>query len=117
MRKLFLLTLLFFCIGFSNEGFAKTETMNWCGTYFEENNISYLFVSQEDYIDGSKNCSIENFKNSIRITGIKSITLDFTKNRSKIGNWRKFQNHLIEIRGKLHNDVVSNARLVRDYGI
>ena len=50
-------------------------------------------------------------------SGTANIALDFTKNRSTVNKWRKFNNHLIEVRGKFRNGYISGTRFIRDMGV
>jgi hypothetical protein len=115
MRKAYW-TVLFLSSILCFSGTAYAGNQNWCGVYFEENNHGYIVVSLDDIEMGSKNCTIKSYKNATKMIGSAIITLDFTKNRSKIGNWRKFSNHYIEVRGKMRDRVINNPRFVRDYG-
>lgn len=115
MRKLIFLTLLFLCISLSVTNVARAENINWCGTYFESNNNSFIAIAPTEMAKGSQFCSAEKYRTT---SASKTVMLiDFNKNRSRVGNWRKFQNHVIEIRGKLRGtNRIINPRFVRDYG-
>ena len=115
MRKIFW-TVLFLCSVLSFSGTAHAGNLNWCGIYFEEQDRAFLVVSVEDVASGSKNCSVKDYRESTTMLGSAVMPIDFSKNRSKIGHWRKFSRHFIEIRGKIRNNKITNARLIRDYG-
>ena len=114
MRKLFFLITLFLC-SFSIANNSHAEILNWCGTYVEKNNHGFIVISQADIAKGSKNCSVESYRDSVDSIGYRTVLLDFN-NRSKVNHWRKFDSHVIEIRGKLYQNKITNARFVRDYG-
>lgn len=118
MKKISL-TLLFLAAAmcWGRNSAANAEIMNWCGTYFEENGRGYLRLAREDLESGSNDCSIAEYNERVANTGSASIALDFAKNRSTVSKWRKFNNHLIEVRGKVRNGQISNARLIRDAGV
>ncbi len=116
MRKLLFLMLLLLCFSFSTTGHANTETLNWCGTYFENNNQGYLRLPRTDLFTGSQECSLISYNENVSNSGDILIALDFTKNRSALSHWRKFDNHLLEIRGKFRNGAITGTRLVRDIG-
>lgn len=114
MRKLYFLILLLTGICYAPQCFAKATTVNWCGTYFEDNENGYLLIAREDLNEGSPNCNLEEYQKRISTTGSAIINLD--QSRSTINNWRKFSNHLIEIRGKIRNGSVISTHFVRDRG-
>ena len=116
MRKLYFLILFLTCINYAPQCFAKATTVNWCGTYFEDNERGYLLVAQQDLREGSPNCDLEEYQKRISTTGSALIHLELTNNRSNLNNWRKFSNHLIEIRGKIRNGTVVSTHFVRDRG-
>jgi len=116
MRKSYFLALLFLCMSFSCKSYAA-QTLNWCGTYFEENERGYLIISQDDLISGSDTCSTSNYKENLADGIPVVVALDFTKNRSALTNWRKFNNHLLEVRGKMRGGIITSTRFVRDFGI
>lgn len=116
MKKLALLTL-FLCLSFSFAGFADAETENWCGTYFEEGGRGYIRLARNDFGVGSSNCSMDGYNERAERSGTANIALDFTKNRSTVNKWRKFNNHLIEVRGKFRNGYISGTRFIRDMGV
>lgn len=116
MLKTCFFTLLFLLISVSSEGYAETSTLNWCGTYFEENEQGFIRVPYEEFKTGSQSCSIEEYNHRVK-TGSIAIALDFIKSRSALNNWRKFSNHVIVVRGKIRNGNITNTRFVRDIGI
>ncbi|MCM1323751.1 MAG: hypothetical protein NC218_06280 [Acetobacter sp.] len=116
MRKAALLAL-FLCVTSSSAGLADSNTENWCGTYFEDNGRGFIRLAREDFGTGSSNCSPEDYYERVENSGAADIALDFTHNRSSINHWRKFNNHLIEVRGKFRNGYIDNTRFVRDMGV
>ena len=116
MLKTCFLTLLFVLISFNSEGYAETSTLNWCGTYFEENQQGYIRVPFREIRTGSQSCSFEEYNQRMNTGGI-AIALDFIKSKSALNNWRKFSNHLIVVRGKIKNGNIINTRFIRDVGI
>jgi len=112
MRKIFW-TVLFLCSCFCYT--AKAENLNWCGKYFENNNHGFIIIPQEDIAKGRKNCSLKAYNSTTRTNGSIIVPLNF-KNRSKIANWRKFSQHIIVVRGKMRNNMITNTRFVRDLG-
>lgn len=116
MKKMALL-VLFLCLRVSSVGLANTDMENWCGTYFEEDGRGFIRLAREDIQKGSDNCSIEAYTDRIEKTGQAKIGLEFTRNRSTVMKWRKFTNHLIEIRGKMYNGNIISTRFIRDIGI
>lgn len=115
MRKFLFLILLYSFLTIANIAHAKT--LNWCGTYFEKNNKGYIIVSQNAIRKGDKHCTAKSYQNDIDVFGSAIMPVDFSAKRSKLGYWRKFNNHLIEIRGKLYENKVTYPHFVRDYGI
>ncbi len=113
MKKI-ALWALFLNLTLSSACFAESE--NWCGTYFEEDGRAYLRIAREDFGVGSSACSLENYQDRIQETGEANVALNFTKNRSTVSKWRKFNNHLIEVRGKFQNGYIVSTRFVRDMG-
>lgn len=116
MKRLTVLTL-FLCLGFSSAGVADSDVMNWCGTYFEDDGRGYIRLALTDLNTGSEDCSMEAYNNRINTTGQTRLGLDFARNRSTVNKWRKFDNHLIEVRGKIRNGYINNPRLIRDRGV
>lgn len=108
---------LFLCVSASTAGLANNNTENWCGTYFENNGRGYIRLAREDFGTGSSDCTPENYYERVENSGTANIALDFTHNRSAVNNWRKFNNHLIEVRGKFRNGTIDGTRLVRDMGV
>jgi len=117
MLKTCLFALLFSLISFSSEGYAETSTLNWCGTYFEENEQGYIRVPVQEFKTGSQSCSLEEYNHRVSTSGSVSIALDFIKSRSALNNWRKFSNHVIIVRGKIRNGNITNTRFIRDVGL
>ena len=109
--------LLFLCISNGYASNAQSETENWCGTYFEEDGRGYIRLAREDLGIGSSDCSLSSYQESIKASGTTNIALDFTKNRSTVSKWRKFNNHLIEVRGKFYNGTITSTRFIRDMGV
>ena len=115
MQKHGLKTLLLLCTILPTT--TKAESNNWCGLYFEENNQSFIRLPMSDVRTGSDTCNYENYITRARDHGTAKIALEFTKNRSALNHWRKFDGHLIEVRGKLHNGEIRTPRFVRDLGV
>lgn len=115
MQKLCLTALLLLCFSLPTNAYA--ENNNWCGIYFEENDQGFIRIPISDIRTGSGDCNGENYTTRTSSFGSTKIALDFTKNRSALGYWRKFNNHIIEIRGKLNYGEIKNPRLIRDLGI
>lgn len=116
MKKSALLAL-FLCVGFPFAGLADNTTENWCGTYFEDNGRGFIRLAREDFGTGSSNCDVNEYYERAEKSGTANIALDFTHNRSSLSNWRKFNNHVIEIRGTFRNGYIDNTRFVRDRGV
>ena len=116
MRKLCFLTLLLLCLSFPISTQANVETYNWCGTYFEKDDQGFIRIPMADLRAGSSNCDVESYSSRILSSGTVNIALGFTKSRSAVSNWRKFNNHLLEVRGKLKNGEITSTRLIRDVG-
>lgn len=116
MKKVGLLAL-FLCFSICQATAASIDTMNWCGKYYEQNGTAYLRLARQDLIDGSSTCSPEEYVKKIEKNGQVSVALSFTKKISALGNWRKFENQLVEIRGKLRNGTIANPRFIRNMGI
>lgn len=116
MKKLALL-MLFLCFCLSFAGSALADTANWCGTYFEEDGRAFLRLARDDFGIGSSSCNQETYDERTARSGTANIALDFSGRHSTLGDWRKFNNHLIEIRGKYRNGYITRTRFVRDMGI
>lgn len=116
MKKTALLAL-FLCMASPSAGLAENDTENWCGTYFEDNGQAFLRLAREDFGTGSSDCNIIDYQKKAETGGTADIALDFTHNRSTLNNWRKFTDHLIEVRGKFHNGYIKSTRFVRDMGV
>lgn len=115
MKKIAILAL-FLCITSTKAGLAESNTENWCGTYFENNGQAYLRLAREDFGTGSSECNVDTYTKKAQNSGTANIALDFNKN-STINNWRKFNNHVIEVRGKLRNGYLRSTRFIRDMGV
>lgn len=77
----------------------------------------YIRLARDDFGVGSSNCSMDGYNERAERSGTANIALDFTKNRSTVNKWRKFNNHLIEVRGKFRNGYISGTRFIRDMGV
>lgn len=115
MRLLALLTIFLCFSPVSPANSADTE--NWCGTYFEEDGRGYLRLARADFGIGSTNCDVSEYADRVKQSGAADIVLDFTHNNSTVNKWRKFNNHIIEIRGKFRNGYISDTRFIRDMGV
>jgi len=116
MKKTALLAL-FLCMVTSTAGLAENDTENWCGTYFEDNGQAFLRLAREDFGTGSSECNVPEYQKKAEESGTADIALDFSRNRSTLNNWRKFNNHVIEVRGKFRNGYIKSTRFVRDMGV
>lgn len=116
MLKTCFFTLLFMLISFGSAGYAETPTLNWCGTYFEKDDQGFIRVPLLESKTGSKSCSSEEYNQRIKY-GSTNLILSFAKTRTTLNNWRKFNNHIIIVRGKIKNGKISKTRFVRDVGI
>lgn len=117
MKKLCFLASLFICLNLPILSHANTETYNWCGIYFEKAEQAFIRIPIADLRKGSSICTPENYAERAGISGSVNIALDFKTKRSNLGNWRKFDNHVLEISGKLKNGAITRTRLIRDAGI
>jgi hypothetical protein len=117
MKKLCFLTSLFVCLNQPVLSHANTETHNWCGIYFEKAEQAFIRIPMADLHKGSSFCTTESYAERVGIAGSVNIALDFRANRSNLGNWRKFDNHVLEISGKLKNGTITRTRLIRDAGM
>lgn len=115
MKKIATLAL-FLCMFSLNAGLADNNVENWCGTYFEDNGQGFLRLAREDFGTGSSNCDISEYHEKAKKSGTANIALNFSRS-STLNNWRKFNNHVIEIRGKFHNGYIKSTRFVRDMGV
>lgn len=115
--KKHILPALFLCVSLGSAGSAVADTENWCGTYFEENGRGYIRLARDDFGIGSSNCSLDGYAQRAEKSGTAKIALNFTRNRSTVTKWRKFHNHLIEVRGEFQNGYISGTRFVRDMGV
>lgn len=114
MKKLIIIIMILFIkLSFTPNVKSNVNTEQWCGTYFESNGQGYIRLPRQDFLTGSSHCSIENYEKRIEKSGVATIALDM-RNPHK---WRKFDNHLIEIRGKFRNGQIDRTRFVRDLGI
>jgi hypothetical protein len=100
-----------------NAAQLENTVENWCGTYFEENGTGYLELPRADFGVGSSGCSFDKYHAQAQERGTAKIALYFSRNRSTAPKWRKFDSHLLEIRGKFYNGKIHNVRLVRDAGV
>ena len=116
MKKSALLAL-FLCLGLPFASLAETGVENWCGTYFEDNGRGFIRLAREDFGTGSSACDVEDYYERAEKSGTANIALDFTHKRSALINWRKFNNHVIEVRGKFRNGFIDGTRFVRDRGV
>ena len=113
----FVKLILFLCFIFGLTGnMAYASTKNWCGVYFESHNRGYIKVLRNDIGVGSDRCSLVKYNERKRDERAINIVLKFTKNDSTVANWRKFSNHLIEVRGKYRNGVITGTKFIRDLG-
>lgn len=94
----------------------ETDTEEWCGVYFEKENQSYIRLSRSDLGIGSPRCSLSKYQQNSQQTGTANVALDFTKS-STTHKWRKFDTHLIVVRGKFRNGRINNPRFIRDLGV
>lgn len=115
MKKLGLPTLFLCCV--LSLAAEASETLNWCGTYFEDNGRGFIRLARVDLNSGSSSCTMSEYNERVANTGHTAIALDFTKSRSAVSNWRKFDNHLIEVRGKYRDGSITSTRLIRDMGV
>lgn len=115
MKKIALLAL-FLCIVSTKAGLADNNIENWCGTYFEDNGQAFLRLAKEDFGIGSSECNVDDYHEKAEKSGTANIALDLTRN-STLNNWRKFNNHVIEVRGKFRNGYIKSTRFVRDMGV
>ena len=109
--------LLFLCLSNSYALPLSAETENWCGKYFEQDGRGYIQLARNDFGIGSSDCSISGYSKRASESGTANIKLEFTRNRSTVGKWRKFHNHIIEVRGKFSNGSITGTRFIRDMGI
>lgn len=116
MKKTALL-LLFLCLSNSYAPNVLAETENWCGKYFEQDGRGYIRLARNDFGIGSSDCSLNGYAKRAEESGTANIELEFTRNRSTVNKWRKFHNHLIEVRGKFSNGSISGTRFIRDMGV
>lgn len=114
MRNLTLATL-FLCISFSPNAHSnsRADMEQWCGTYFESEGQGYIRLPIQDISTGSSNCSLSNYEKRVENGGAANVALDMRTPHK----WRKFDNHLIVIRGKLRNGQIDRTRFIRDLGI
>lgn len=117
MQKLIYTILLLVIFATVTITSAHAKTTNWCGTYFEEDNQGYLRIAIDDIQKGGSSCTPESYYARIQNSGAAKIYLDFAKHYSMVANWRKFNNHILEIRGKLDYGKIISPRLIRDIGI
>jgi hypothetical protein len=117
MKKVIAL-VLFLVLAYSPLSYAnyETDTEEWCGVYFENQGQSYIRLSRSDLGIGSPRCSLSKYKQNSTQSGTANVALDFTKT-STTYKWKKFDTHLIVIRGKFRNGRINNPRFIRDLGI
>ena len=117
MKKLTAL-VLFLLLALSSPSYAnyETEIEDWCGIYFEDQGQSYIRLLRSDIGIGSSSCSISKYQEKIQTTGTTNVALDFVKT-STTYKWKKFDTHLIVVRGKFRNGRINNPRFIRDLGI
>ena len=94
----------------------ETDTETWCGIYFEDQGQSYIRLSRSDIGIGSPSCSLSTYQKKSQNAGTANIALDFSK-ASTTYKWKKFDTHLIVVRGKFRNGRINNPRFIRDLGI
>ncbi len=116
MKNIAKLLLSVVCYMLFEISYAKADTLNWCGVYFQENNRSYLKIVRDDVGIGSSRCSLNGYSEDVEEVGSVSVVLDFNRGRSMQSKWRKFSGHLIEVRGKYKNGIIDDVKLVRDLG-
>ena len=117
MKKLCFLIALLICINLPLSSYAATDTHNWCGMYFEQDEQGFIRIPMADLRQGSSICTPEDFAQRAQTSGTVNIALNFNNSRSTLGHWRKFDNHILEIRGKLKKGEISRTRFIRDTGI
>ena len=93
MQKLSTVILLFLCI-INPLSSAFAENLNLCGTYFEDNNRSFIRIAREDLHNGSSSCDIDSYHNRIMNSGYVNLALNHTKNRPVSPSWNKFNDHI-----------------------
>ncbi len=116
MQKLSLMILLFLCI-ISPLSSAFAENINLCGTYFEDNDRSFIRIARQDLFNGSNNCDIEAYQERVMQSGYVNLALNHTRNRPVPTSWNKFNDHVIEVRGKIRKGMITNTKLIRDAGV
>lgn len=117
MKKFAKLVLLFGIVFISYSKSCYADVRNWCGVYKEIGTKGYIMLLSEDIGVGSKKCNLENYNSRLGDEIVVKIGLDFNRAKSLTKKWRKFNGHLIEVRGKYKNGKITNVRLVRDLGI
>jgi hypothetical protein len=109
--------ILFLCFIFSlSIKVVNAKTLNWCGQYFERNNIGYISMLRSEAGIGSSGCSFTSYKERIKNEDVISVRLDFSRSKLAYSNWRKFVGHIVEVRGKYQNASIGKAKLLRDLG-
>lgn len=116
MQKLSLWTLLFLCI-ICPLSSASAENLNLCGAYFEDNDRAFIRIARQDLHDGSSSCDINSYRERVMRSGYVNLALNHTKNRPISATWNKFNDHVIEVRGKIHNGTITGTKLIRDAGV
>ena len=117
MKKIITL-VLFMLLAFSPLSYAyyETDTEEWCGVYFEKQGQSYIRLSRKDLGIGSFRWSLSKYKQSAELNGTANVALNFNR-PSTTAKWKKFDTHLIVLRGKFRNGRINNPRFIRDLGI
>ena len=117
MKQLIALVLiLLLALSIPSYANYETDTEVWCGVYFEDQGQSYIRLSRSDIGIGSHSCSLSTYQKKSQNTGTANVALDFTKTSTTF-KWKKFDTHLIVVRGKFRNGRISNPRFIRDLGI
>ncbi len=116
MKKIALIAL-FLCVFLSSTSHADSNIENYCGTYFEDNGRGFIRLARVDFGTGSSSCDVNNYYDRAQKSGTADIALNFNRQRSTISNWRKFNNHVIEVRGKFQNGYINSTRFIRDMGV
>lgn len=107
---------LILILGSFSVNVAKAETLNWCGEYAEYNNKGYIKLLRGDIGAGSEDCNKSQYYKRKYDERTVWIALEFTRNRSTYVKWRKFEGHLIEVKGKYRNGTIRGTKFVRDLG-
>ena len=117
MKKFAKLVLLFgIVLGFSVKS-SYADVRTWCGKYQERDGKGYIMLLSEDIGVGSKKCSMDDYNSRLGDEILVRINIDFARAKSGYKKWRKFEGHLLELRGKYQNAKITNVRLIRDLGV